>query len=121
MPSTSTGPKIFWTGPRFLCWTTKNFGPHQKFNCINSATPNVPTQCVNQFLVWHKKLGPAQNILEIGTCRRMRHKEIQKTKSVNFIEKSNLGLKSVKCFLRNKFSVGKARGFKTLRFVFLPL
>ena len=70
MPCPFTGPKMFCAGPNFLIQpknltafsaSSKPFVPAQK-----------PTECklsfclaqyVNKVLVWHKKFGPAQNIL----------------------------------------------------------
>ena len=57
MPFPFTGHKMFCAGPNILC-QTKNW-------TVFSATPKSLwlAQYVNQFLVWHKKFGPAQNIL----------------------------------------------------------
>ena len=62
MPCPFTGPKMFWAGPNVLCQTknltafsasSKNFVLAQKPILLN----------VNHLFIWHKKFGPAQNIL----------------------------------------------------------
>ena len=72
----------FYRSNRILCWS-KSFVAAQKFDCIQGLFKNfcvgkkpilqnanhlfVGTrylwlpQCVNRFLVWHKKFGPTQN------------------------------------------------------------
>ena len=67
----------FYRSQNVLC-LSKQFGPHQKLNCILccsklfcASTKNEFTelkssfgqeQKVNRYLVYHKKFGPAQNI-----------------------------------------------------------
>ena len=78
MPCPFTCPKIFCAGPNFLSQTknltafsasSKTFVPAQKSILLNAIIFLSGTKClwlpqyVNNFLVWHKKFGPAQNIL----------------------------------------------------------
>ena len=62
MPCPFTGPKLFCDGPNFLSQpknltafsaSTKPFVPARKPILLNA----------NHLFVWHKKFGPAQNIL----------------------------------------------------------
>ena len=62
MPCPFTGPKMYCAGPNFLSQpknltafsaSSKTFGPVQKTILLNA----------NHLFVWHKKFGPAQNIL----------------------------------------------------------
>ena len=62
MPCPFTGPKMFCAGPNFLSQpqnltafsaSLKTFVPVQKTILLNA----------NHLFVWHKKFGPAQNIL----------------------------------------------------------
>ena len=75
MPCPFTGPKMFCAGPNFFN-QPKNLVPLQKSLCRHknqfclmqiiflSGTKCLwPPQYLNIFLVWHKKFGPAQNIL----------------------------------------------------------
>ena len=77
MPCPSTGPKIFWVGPHFLCRTKnlltycashKHFVPDKKmtFSKIGFfADTQVFEEALNAVKVLGqlKKFGPAQNIL----------------------------------------------------------
>ena len=78
MPCPFTGPKcfglvqIFWASPKIwlhlvplqkcLCWHKKQFYWMQII-CLSGTKYLWLPQYVNEFLVWHKKFGPAQNIL----------------------------------------------------------
>ena len=62
MPCPFTGPKIFCAGPNFLS-QTKNLTAYS-----SSSKPFVLAQKpillnANHLFAWHKKIGPAQNIL----------------------------------------------------------
>ena len=71
LPCPSTGPQMFCAGPNIL-GQTKNWilGPSKKF-CTGTKTEftlwkssfGLVQKVVNQFLVWHKIFGPAQNVL----------------------------------------------------------
>ena len=78
MPCPFTGPKMFCAGPNFLSQpknvnafsaSSSTFVPAQKSILLNanhllSGTKGLQLpQYVNKFLFWHKKIGPAQNIL----------------------------------------------------------
>ena len=78
MPCPSTGPKIFWAGPNFLCQTKNTFtycGSHKHFvpdkkgfafsKIVFCARTKVFEEALNavKFLGWLKKIGPAQKIL----------------------------------------------------------
>ena len=78
MPYPFTGPKMFCAGPNFLSQpkhltafsaSSKTFVPAQKhfywmqIIFLSGTKCLWLTQYVNKFLLWHKKFGPAQNIL----------------------------------------------------------
>ena len=66
--------QIFWVSPKIwlhlvllqkhLCWNKKQFYWMQII-CLSGTKCLWLPQCVNKFLVWHNKFGPAQNILEL--------------------------------------------------------
>ena len=60
MPCPFTGPKMFCAGPNFLSH------PKNLTAFSDSSKTFVPAQNLldaNHLFVWHKKFGPAQNIL----------------------------------------------------------
>ena len=72
MPCPFAGPKIFCASPNFLSQpknltaisaSSKTFVPAQKNNFTEFKLSFFLAQHVNRFFVWHKKFGPAQNIL----------------------------------------------------------
>ena len=77
MPCPFAGPKMFCAGPNILCQSknltafsasSKTFVLAQQFYWMQiiflSGTKCLwLPQYINKFLVWHKKFGPAQNIL----------------------------------------------------------
>ena len=77
MPCPFTGPKMFCAGPNFLS-QPKNLTAYSASSLVLAQKPILLnanylffsgtkclelTQYVNKCLVWHKKFGPAQNIL----------------------------------------------------------
>ena len=78
MPCPSTGPKMFWAGPNFLCETKNLFtycGSHKHFvpekydlhsvNMVFVPGTKIFDEALNavKFFCWLKKFGLAQNIL----------------------------------------------------------
>ena len=60
MPCPFTGPKMFCAGPNFLSQPKKLTAYSKPF--VLAQKPILLN--TNHLLVWHKKFGPAQNILE---------------------------------------------------------